>query len=87
MLFSTKSFSQVPCRRCLWFIHSEFTYLETDKAEDISILDIDAVGAGTVTLSFSSALIVNSGWEVQLVDSADNLCQQRYVISQRARQA
>ncbi len=25
-------------------IHSKFTYLETDRAEDISILDIDAVG-------------------------------------------
>jgi len=44
MLFSTKSFSQVPCRSCLLFIHSKFTYLETDRAEDISTLDIDAVG-------------------------------------------
>jgi len=62
--FSNKLFSQVPCRRCLLLIHSKFTYLETDRVEDISILDIDE--GGDVDVLTDGLLLLRSmfGFEV-----------------------
>ena len=46
---------------------------ELSSTTDIDKYALDTSGAGTITVSFSSALRSSDGWEVQLVDSANNI--------------
>ncbi len=46
---------------------------QLSSATDVDKYVLDMACRGAVTLSFSSALISSGRWEVQLVDSADNL--------------
>ena len=46
---------------------------ELSSTLDVDRFALDAAAAGTITLSFSSALNSSNGWEVQLVDSSSNI--------------